>query len=111
MKTIAVTMEQEKYEALQFYLEKNGKEIQKELTDNLKTLYEETVPKEAREYIEYQAQNRLLTKEQAQKEKEQKNRKKAVERNLEEEKKEHVMEKKPAAVEKGVADGTVKSNI
>lgn len=111
MKTIAVTMEQEKYEALQFYLEKNGKEIQKELTDNLKTLYEETVPKEAREYIEYQAQNRLLAKEQAQKEKEQKNRKKAVERNIEEEKKDSVADKKQTSEEKGAVNGTVKSNL
>lgn len=111
MKTITITMEQEKHEALSFYLEKNGKEIQKELADNLKMLYEENVPKEAREYIEYQAQNRLMAKEQALKEKEQKNRKKAIERNMEEEKKDRVVDKKQTAEEKGAADGTVKSNL
>ncbi len=111
MKTIAVTMEQEKYEALNFYLEKNGKEIQKELEDNLKTLYEETVPKEVREYIEYQAQNRLLAKEQAQKEKEQKNRKKAFEKNMEEEKKSCAVDKKQKGEEKGAVNESVKSNL
>lgn len=111
MKTIMITMEQEKYEALTFYLEKKGKDAQKELEDNLKKLYEEAVPVEAREYIEFQAKSRQQAKEQALKEKEEKSRKKALERNAEEEKKEKQTEKKQSGLEKGNADGTVKSNI
>lgn len=111
MKTITVTMEQEKYEALCFYLGKNEKDVQKELDEKLKTMYEEIVPQEAREYIEFQAKSRLMAKEQALKEKEEKVRKKAAERNTQEEKKEKVMETKHTASEKGAADGAVKSNI
>lgn len=62
MKTVTVFMEQEKVEALGYYLEKEGKAVQTELEKNLKELYEKTVPEEAREYIEFQAKQRMEAK-------------------------------------------------
>ena len=62
MKTVTVLMEQEKVEALGYYLEKEGKAVQTELEKNLKELYEKTVPEEAREYIEFQAKQRMEAK-------------------------------------------------
>ena len=65
MKTVTVQIEQEKLDALKFYLEKNGKDLQSELDERLKNLYEQTVPEEAREYIAYQAKQRLEARAQA----------------------------------------------
>lgn len=111
MKTITVSLEQEKHEALSFYLEKAGKDIQRELESGLTKLYEETVPEQAREYIEFQAKHRLEAKEQALKEKEQKNRKKAAERNLEAGRKETITEQKRDKEDKDNTHGNDKSNI
>ena len=111
MKTITVSLEQEKHEALSFYLEKAGKDVQKELEAGLNKLYEETVPEQAREYIEFQAKHRLEAKEQALKEKEQKNRKKAAERNLEAGRKETITEQKRDKEDKDNTHGNDKSNI
>ena len=82
MKTITITLEQEKYEALNFYLKKSEKDAQKELEGALNKLYEETVPQEAREYIDFKAKNRLQAKEQSVKERKN-NRKTAVEKAAE----------------------------
>ena len=82
MKTITITLEQEKYEALNFYLTKSEKDAQKELEGALNKLYEETVPQEAREYIDFKAKNRLQAKEQSVKERKN-NRKTAVEKAAE----------------------------
>ena len=82
MKTITITLEQEKYEALNFYLTKREKDAQKELEGALNKLYEETVPQEAREYIDFKAKNRLQAKEQSAKERKN-NRKTAVEKAAE----------------------------
>ncbi|MBQ3510631.1 MAG: hypothetical protein IJA90_11530 [Peptococcaceae bacterium] len=82
MKTITITLEQEKYEALNFYLKKSEKDAQKELEGALNKLYEETVPQEAREYIDFKAKNRLQAKEQSSKERKN-NRKTAVEKAAE----------------------------
>ena len=87
MKTITITLEQEKYEALNFYLKKSEKDAQKELEGALNKLYEETVPQEAREYIDFKAKNRLQAKEQSAKERKN-NRKPAVEKPVEDKKSE-----------------------
>lgn len=93
MKTITITLEQEKYEALNFYLKKSEKGAQKELESALNKLYEETVPQEAREYIDFKAKNRLQAKEQSAKERKN-NRKTAVEKAVEQAEK-PVEDKKP----------------
>ena len=93
MKTITITLEQEKYEALNFYLTKSEKDAQKELEGALNKLYEETVPQEAREYIDFKAKNRLQAKEQSVKERKN-NRKTAVEKAVEQAEK-PVEDKKP----------------
>ena len=97
MKTITITLEQEKYEALNFYLKKNEKDAQKELEGALNKLYEETVPQEAREYIDFKAKNRLQAKEQSAKERKN-NRKAAVEKAAEQDEK-PVENKKPGEYE------------
>ena len=97
MKTITITLEQEKYEALNFYLKKNEKDAQKELEGALNKLYEETVQQEAREYIDFKAKNRLQAKEQSAKERKN-NRKAAVEKAAEQDEK-PVENKKPGEYE------------
>lgn len=93
MKTITITLEPEQYEALNFYLKKSEKEVEKELKDCLHKLYEETVPKEAREYIDFKAKNRLQAKEQSAKER--KNGRKALAGKAAESEEKPAEEKKP----------------
>lgn len=53
MKIINITigLEDEKLNALSFFMSKNGSNPQKELEENLEKLYEKYVPAEMREYI------------------------------------------------------------
>lgn len=52
---ITLSFETERLEALGYYLQKKGSaQLQKELGKVLERLYEETVPKDVREYIDRQ---------------------------------------------------------
>ncbi len=62
MKAITVMIEQEKLEALGYYLKKENKTVQSELEESLNTLYERMVPEEAREYIAFQTEQRMEAK-------------------------------------------------
>jgi len=59
MKAVTVMIEREKLEALGYYLKKENKTVQSELEKSLNTLYESMVPEEAREYIAFQAEQRM----------------------------------------------------
>ena len=52
--TIAVTFEQEKLRAVQFYLAKSGTALEAELDAFMTRLYKKYVPAQTREYIESQ---------------------------------------------------------
>ena len=62
MKAVTVMIEQEKLEALGYYLKKENKTVQSELEKSLNALYESMVPEEAREYIAFQAEQRMEAK-------------------------------------------------
>ena len=49
---LTISFETEKLDALNFYISKKDIELQGELADTLQKLYEKTVPKETREYLE-----------------------------------------------------------
>lgn len=62
MKAVTVMIEQEKLEALGYYLKKENKTVQSKLEESLNALYESVVPEEAREYIAFQADQRMEAK-------------------------------------------------
>lgn len=62
MKAVTVMIEQEKLEALGYYLKKENKTVQSKLEESLNALYESMVPEEAREYIAFQAEQRMEAK-------------------------------------------------
>ena len=49
---VTLTFDDEKMEALEFYLRKENATVQKRMDEALRRLYEETVPEEVREFVD-----------------------------------------------------------
>lgn len=52
---ITLSFEEDKLEALEIFLKKDGSNVQKKMEDALKKLYEEAVPEPVREYVDAKA--------------------------------------------------------
>ena len=54
--TIAISFEQEKLKAVQFYMGRSGTSLEAELDDFMVRLYKKFVPSQTREYLESQVE-------------------------------------------------------
>lgn len=52
---LSLSIEDEKLEAMEFFLKKDGSSAQKKMGEALKNLYEEVVPEPVREFVEARA--------------------------------------------------------